>query len=63
MSTKSAQHPHSNTPFQAHRKVILFTVTVLLVAAFAWTFVYTRLVATTPMGAKAPVISPSEATR
>ena len=59
MSTKSAQKP-TVPPFQARKGVILFTVIILLVAALAWTMLYTRMAATTPLGGHAPVISPTE---
>lgn len=59
MSTKSAQHP-TRAPFQARPKVILITALILLFAALAWTVVYTRMAGTTPIGGRAPVLSPSE---
>lgn len=62
MSTKSAQGHRGQVPFQARRKVMIVTVVILLIAAAAWIMTYTRAVATAPVGAPAPVISPEGTT-
>ena len=63
MSTKSAYKSPTRVPFQARHKVIVVTVVILAIAWLAWNFLYTRMAATTPIGGKAPVISPTETVR